>query len=427
MEVIYDISLLAQAQRHTKARTGVFRVVENVARGLAGSSECKLRFCVAETINHPVNFLTRDPQLGKVDFALSGSARFKLGLYGEIHELTDRLNANPMQGIALPLKASRKVLYLLADFLARHGQLLRNSDLAAANIYHSPFHALPEQTLAANGLKRFLTVYDLIPILCPKLFEPDLKALLPQILGSLRPRDFAFCISESTKNDLCNYRSDLDPERVFVTPLAASELFFPCRDSAKLSSIRRKYRIAEGDPYFLSLSTLEPRKNLEQVIKSFSRLVREQRIDDLRLVLVGVKGWNYGNILKAIKEFELSEDRIILTGYVADEDLAGLYSGALGFVYLSLYEGFGLPPLEAMQCGVPVITSNRASLPEVVGNAGFMFDPYDEDGICQAMSDLYWDERLRLAMSRSSLERAKEFSWDRCVRMTVGAYRKALE
>jgi glycosyltransferase involved in cell wall biosynthesis len=272
-----------------------------------------------------------------------------------------------------------------------------------------------------------LTVYDLIPILYPQLFETDVKNLLPEILRSLRPQDFALTISESTKHDLCTYRSDIDPARVFVTPLAASELFYRCTDAAQLAETRSKYQIPEGVPYFLSLSTLEPRKNIEQVIKSFSRLVREQRISDLHLVLVGVKGWDYNRVLEAIKDFELSEDRIILTGYVADRDLAALYSGALGFIYLSLYEGFGLPPLEAMQCGIPVITSDRASLPEVVGDAGLMFDPGDQDGVCQAMFDLYRDEALRAEMSRSSLKRSRKFSWDRCVRKTVESYQNALE
>ncbi len=427
MEVIYDISVLAQAQRYPKARTGVFRVVDNVARGLAASGECRLRFCVAERINEPVDFLARDPQLRTVDLALSRSARFKLRLNSRIHGLTDRLDSGPPGAMSTPLKALRKSLYLLADFSARHGQVLRRQDLAAAKIYHSPFHPLPEQTRGANGLKRFLTIYDLIPILYPKLFESDVKNLLPQILSSLRPEDFVFCISESTKHDLCDYRSDLDPARVFVTPLAASELFYPCTDTAQLTQTRTKYQIPKGVPYFLGLSTLEPRKNIEQVIKSFSRLVREQRISDLRLVLVGVKGWDYSRVLEAIKNFELSDDRIILTGYVADRDLAALYSGALGFIYLSLYEGFGLPPLEAMQCGVPVITSDRASLPEVVGNAGMMFDPGDEDGVCQAMFDLYRDEALHAELSRRSLERSRQFSWDRCVRQTMESYKKALE
>ncbi len=426
MNVIYDISVLALAQRDPKARTGVFRVVDNIARGLAGSEQVNLRFCIAEGINEPIDFLAGDAQLSAVDLALSASARFRLRLYHQIYGLTDRIaTAQPGMELAA-LKALRKSFYRLAEFSARHGVVLNESDLAAAEIYHSPFSPIPKQAQDARGLKRFLTVYDLIPILYPALFESDLSSLLPEVLASLGHEDFAFCISESTKNDLCSYRPDLDPARIFVTPLAASDLFYPCDDAERVRQTRRKYGIPEGVPYLLSLGTLEPRKNIEQVIKVFARLVKEQNIGDLKLVLVGTKGWNYDRILEAVKNLEVSEERIILTGYVADEDLAPLYSSALAFIYTSLYEGFGLPPLEAMQCGTAVITSNRSSLPEVVGDAGIMLDPFDEDGACQAVLDLYRNAVLREQMSRRSIERSRQFSWDRCVRETIAGYQIAL-
>lgn len=426
MNVIYDISVLAQAQRNPKARTGVFRVVDNVARGLANSQELNVRFCVAEGVNDPVDFLAGDVQLKDIDLALSASARFRLHLYRHIYRLTDRV-ATVEPGMRLrSIKALRKSLYRLSEFSTWPGRVLNDRDLAFAEIYHSPFNPIPKQAREARGLKRFLTIYDLIPILCPALFDADLNNLLREALASLGPEDFAICISESTKNDLCNHRPDLDPAKIFVTPLAASGLFYPCNDTDVLAQIRVKYGIPEGVPYLLSLSTLEPRKNIEQVIKVFARLVKEESIKDLRLVLVGTKGWNYDKILEAVRTMELSEERIILTGYVADEDLAPFYSGALAFIYVSLYEGFGLPPLEAMQCGTPVITSNRSSLPEVVADAGIMLDPFDEDGACQAILELYRNTALREQMRRRSLERSRQFNWNRCVSETIAAYRIAL-
>jgi glycosyltransferase involved in cell wall biosynthesis len=418
--------VLAHAQRDPKARTGVFRVVDNVARGLANSDQLNLRFCLAEGVNEPVGFLSGDSQLSDVNLALSKSARFSLLLYRQIHELSSRI-ATAQPGMELTsFKALRKSLYRVAEFSSRHGGVLKGKDLASADIYHSPFNPIPKQAKDARNLKRFLTVYDLIPILYPALFESDLSSLLPDVLASLGNEDFAICISTSTKNDLCAYRSDLDPARIFVTPLAASELFYPSNNVDRLAQTRRKYGIPEGMPYLLTLSTLEPRKNIEQVIKVFARLVKEGNINDLQLVLVGTKGWNYDRILDAVKNLEVCEKRIILTGYVADEDLAPLYSGALAFIYISLYEGFGLPPLEAMQCGTPVITSNRSSLPEVVGEAGIMLDPFDEDGACQAILELYSNAALHEEMSRRSIERSRQFSWERCVRETIAAYRFAL-
>jgi glycosyltransferase involved in cell wall biosynthesis len=304
--------------------------------------------------------------------------------------------------------------------------VISNDDLTRADIYHSPFYPIPRQARAASRIKKFLTVYDLIPVLYPSFFEPADNRRFLEIIGSLEPESFALCISDSTKADLCNYRADLDPARVFVTHPAASELFYHCADASLQDAVRRKYNIPEGVPYLLSLSTFEPRKNINQVIKCFARLIKEQNIKDLRLVLVGTRGWDYDTIFGALSSFDISQDYIILTGYVEDEDLAVLYSGALAFVYLSLYEGFGLPPLEAMQCGTPVITSNTSSLPEVVGDAGIMIDPKDEDAICQSMLEVYKDSALRANMARKSIERARSFSWEKCTRETIDSYRRAL-
>src|SRR5947209_82132 len=237
--------------------------------------------------------------------------------------------------------------------------------------------------------------------------------------------DWILCISEATKKELCDYLK-FDPARVFITYLAAStELFYPCRDVSKIRATLARYKIPDV-PYILSLNTLEPRKNIDHAIRCFARLVREQHLRDLNFVLVGPKGWDYGKVFDAIAENDSVKDRIIVTGYVADEDLAPLYSGALVFVYPSFYEGFGLPPLEAMQCGVPVITSDTSSLPEVVGGAGVMLNPTDADGLCQAILEIYDRPSLRAQMSLASIEQARRFTWQRCTQQTIEAYRTAL-
>jgi glycosyltransferase involved in cell wall biosynthesis len=327
---------------------------------------------------------------------------------------------------AASLKAARKMLYHLAELTGRYWPPLSVEHLARADIYHSPFHPLPKNAKQLPELKRFLTVSDLIAILYPEYFDTTVRRWMVDIINSLGTEEFVLCISQQTKNDLCNHRRDLDPERIFITHLAASDLFHRRDDETRRAQVREKYNIPQEGPYFLSLSTMERRKNVEQVIKCFSRLVHEEGIKDLRLVLVGAQGLGYEGILNAIASFDIPRDSIVLTGYVADEDLAALYSGASGFIYLSLYEGFGLPPLEAMQCGTPVITSNTSSLPEVVGEAGIMVDPTDEDAICQSLLDVYRDAGLRAQMSRDSLDRARQFSWDRCVRETIAAYKTAL-
>jgi glycosyltransferase involved in cell wall biosynthesis len=244
-------------------------------------------------------------------------------------------------------------------------------------------------------------------------------------LARLRQDDWVICVSQSTRNDFCQY-TGFDPSQVIVVYSAASpQVFYPCTNVNELERVRRKYGIPDGS-YVLTLNTLEPRKNVQQVIASFAHLVEEEQIKDLSLVLVGAKGWKYEGILETISGCRAARDRITLTDYVPDQDLSALYTGALVFVYPSLYEGFGLPPLEAMQCGAPVITSNTSSLPEVVGDAGIMIDPTDTDALCQSMLDIYHKPCLRTNLSRNSLERARQFSWERCTTETIAAYRQSL-
>ena len=269
-----------------------------------------------------------------------------------------------------------------------------------------------------------MTVYDLIPILHPQYFEN--YTLLNTIIDGLQKDDWVIAISQKTREDLCNYRKDLDPRRVFVTPLAASDWFYPCRNAATIETVRSKYKIPKGQ-FILSLCTLEPRKNLAHLIRCFAQLIRQEPLPDLRLVLAGSLGWKFESILAELTgDDETIRGRIILTGRVADEDMAALYSGAVAFAYPSLYEGFGLPPLEAMQCGTPVITSNTSSLPEVVGNAGIMVDPNDADGLCQAMLQLATKTDLHRVMAEKSLAQAKSFSWTLCAEQTLAAYATAI-
>ena len=176
-------------------------------------------------------------------------------------------------------------------------------------------------------------------------------------------------------------------------------------------------------PYFLCVGTIEPRKNLSRVMEAFAQL--RLRGSPHRLLLVGKAGPLAAPILAAATRLGL-DDAIQFTGFVAEEDLAVLYSGATAFVYPSLYEGFGLPPLEAMSCGCPVITSNCSSLPEVVGAAGLQVDPYDVPALTVAMERVMTDQALADNLRYRGLERARGFTWQRCIEQTALAYKQAL-
>ncbi len=300
------------------------------------------------------------------------------------------------------------------------------ADISAMDIFHSPFFSIPQGIRDAPKLRKFITIYDLIPVKYPRFFNQDNLDHFKAILKSIGNDTKIICISNSTKNDLCNYLGFIDPDDVFVTHLAASSLFHPVTDPGSILSSKRKYNIPDA-PYVLGLSTLEPRKNIESTIQAFTDLVQQEKIEDLNLVLVGAMGWKFDSILKKVDAHPNLKERIIFTGFMEDKDLSAIYSGSMMFVYPSLYEGFGLPPLEAMQCGVPVITSDNSSLPEVVEDAGAMIDANDKDALCRSILDIYNSPVLRERMRAASLEQAKKFSWERCADDTMAAYEKALE
>ncbi len=227
--------------------------------------------------------------------------------------------------------------------------------------------------------------------------------------------------SEHTRRDLIKSYG-LSPDRVSVIPLAAAPHFQPA-SATEIERVRNVYAIRGG--YILAVGSIQPRKNLARLIRAYSDLRRARGGSKLpQLVIVGKQAWLYGETLRAIEE-EGARDGTTLTGYVSESDLPALYSGALCFVYPSFFEGFGLPPLEAMRCGTPVVTGNLTSLPEVVGNAGLLVDPFDTGAIRDAIARLIDDAALRAELSARGLQRALAFDWRDTARMTLQVYRKA--
>jgi glycosyltransferase involved in cell wall biosynthesis len=229
--------------------------------------------------------------------------------------------------------------------------------------------------------------------------------------------------SDATRKDLLRYYR-IPEERIVVVYPGRDEALSRVNDPQVLEAVRARYGLSES--YFLYVGTLHPRKNLVRLVKAFADLVGASRVrseapdgsradpvPELQLVLAGQKGWLYEEILAKVRKLGLG-DRVILTGYVPAADLPGLLSGALAFVFPSLYEGFGLPVLEAMACGTPVICSNVSSLPEVGGDAALQVDPLETEGLVEAMSQLITDEGLRKTLVERGYEQIQRFSWQRC-------------
>lgn len=430
MKVLYDITVLGEGLCHTMARTGIFRVVENIAIGLSKHPDCELILFSNIKYNRVVKeYLKNTPYFYGCKFSEPVDGLL-MNLLTYCMEQRNRLSIKIKEEKwnNLPLRVFRKP-YTFSEKLLLSIQGNKSdvdlNDLKRADIYHSAAFYQPAYFRDHDNITIFQTIHDLIPLMFPEYFAFNESQKMRELINNLSKDDFIICVSHSTRNDLLNNFNKFEPEKVIVAYNAASDSFYPCNSVDDLKRVRRKYSIPESCRYLLCVGTLEPRKNISHLIKSFANLIISEKINDLFLVVTGAMGWSYDNIFNEIDYTVGAREKIILTGYVDDDDLSPLYTGAMAFIFPSLYEGFGLPPLEAMQCGTPVITSNTSSLPEIVGDAGIMIDPHDTDSLCDAILKVYKSEKLRNEMSRRSIERAKLFSWERCVNEIVAAYKKA--
>jgi glycosyltransferase involved in cell wall biosynthesis len=421
MNVVLDVTLLGLIQQWQNARSGIFRVIEQTATGLIADPDVNLRLSASESwwnYDRTREYLRKSHEL-PVSLLVPDDLVSKAMV--RLHRLSDRPIVGPRMATA-----GKRVLRRIATPVARGISPLRRSDLRNVDVFHSTFSRLPESTKGIRNLRRFMTIYDLIPILFPETMPAPARHTFERMLASVERDVHCVCISEATKNDLCNHMS-IDPMQVTVAPLAASkELFFPVTDESILELARSRIGLPCEAQYLLSVNTLQPLKNMTRAIKAFAAFVQQTRVEDLYFVLVGATGWNFQQIIETVAQCNLALDRVIIAGYVPDDQLAPLYSGALAFIYPSLYEGFGLPPLEAMQCGTPVVAGNGSSFPEVVGTAGLLVDPTDEDALSQAMALLYFDKKVRLRLAKAGLDRSLAFSWDRYHQILMSTYRTAI-
>lgn len=281
------------------------------------------------------------------------------------------------------------------------------------DVVHSLHHSFPLFTKA----KKVVVIHDLTFFKCPQYHRPSRKYFFRcfNYLASFFA-DRIIADSKSSLNDLLQlFRRALGKSSVIY--LGKDDSFRPDLDNARIEIIKNKYACA--GKYILFLGTLEPRKNIKSLILAFHKI--SQEFTDYKLVIAGKKGWYYKEILLLPKELNL-EEKIIFTGYVDELDKPFLIAGAEIFVYPSMYEGFGIPVLEALACGVPTITSNVSSLPEVAGNAALLVNPSNIEELYISIKRLISDKLLYARLKQLSIEQAGKFSWEKTARETIGVY-----
>jgi glycosyltransferase involved in cell wall biosynthesis len=415
--VLLDLTILGIGFTAEATRTGIFRATE----GLVGA------------------MLARDD----ITVSISSGATWvsELQLLTYIRERQPRLRDRMVLAWQNPTASEAEATALIRRILAREAagedsrrdraalNLLnataRRSPIGPFDVVHSLRTGLPDRD-RVRARVRVLTVHDLIPLAHPEWCTPGGIKDLTEILASASwERDFCIVNSKATAIETTEILG-IPVERVFVTPFAAQPgIFRRENDPEVIARILARYGVPPG-PYLLALGTLEPRKNLSHLIRSFYRLVDSGDPGPVKLVLVGPTGWKTEELLSTIGARPELRNRIVLTGYVEDEDLAAIYSGARAFVFPSHYEGFGLPVLEAMRCGTPVIASNAGALPEVGGDAAVYVSPDDSEALGAAMRSLLSDSNRRADLSRRGIAHAEGFTWERTAALTVSAYRQML-
>ncbi|MCL2888280.1 MAG: glycosyltransferase family 4 protein [Elusimicrobia bacterium] len=419
--LVYDATIVSNALSKNAARSGIFFVVYNIFKELLRRKDIELKlYCNPNYLAQLRHVLeTRFKDWPAPEIINQSEENYFFAVKGVLiqkkHECRDKGN-----------KFRKSLYHVLSQIMGLLSLLSPSSffgrewikKLENADVFLSPMNAAPAVLSKYAHIKKFTVLYDAIPLIFPEYF-PKLKRKMPsyvKLIRSINGKDFYFAISENTKNDFIKYVPVINPEHITVIPLAPNMEYRRITDAGIINAARKKYGIPDGKRYMLSICTLEPRKNLIFAVRNFAAFIEKNNIDDIVFVLGGAS-WDsfakkFGAALGSLKKYK---DKIIQAGYIDDEDMNALYCGAEIFVYPSLYEGFGMPILEAMRCGTPVICSGASAMPEVIGDAGLTISPANDEELIKAFETLYFNGNLRNEYSKKGEERAKKFSWDKTV------------
>lgn len=423
IRIAYDIGILSRLRDCGVPETGLARASRQTLDALLKDPRVEVMIVSCEA---PFSAMRICRESGwQNQFKVPGGILTLLLLNAVFH--IDNLISRISPAASLPLRILKSILFRLSYLLRKLPiSPISPEILCGFDIYHSSFLKLPQEAFAVSECIKVLFVHDVIAIHHPQWFEVTATRGLREIIASLTPECAVITNSEFTRKDFAR-TTNFPIDRVFVAPLAADQrLFFPCQSASEHLRIRKKIGLGENQPFLLSLCTLEPRKNLANALASWALARSKYQHDDLAIVLAGSVGWRQEDFSSLLDSFGEARNFIHIPGFIDDEDLAPLYSTASAFLYLSKYEGFGLPPLEAMQCGTPVIASNLTSIPEVVGEAGILVDPEDIEQIALEIESLLRSPNRSDKLKASAVERARSFSWQHCATECINSYIKII-
>ena len=301
-----------------------------------------------------------------------------------------------------------------------HARLSLELAVAPPDVLFVPAHVLPLGTPLVRGMHTVVTIHDLGYLHFPETHTAAQRLYLRlSTAWSARIANAVIAISSATSADLVRY-TKIDAQKIHVIHHGVAARFRPSAPAA-ITATTAQYGIDR--PYFLFVGTVQPRKNLQRAVEAFAALIAGSQTAPPLFVIAGKKGW-LTEVIEREKQATGLTEHIRFLGYVPDNDLPPLLSGALAFVFPSLYEGFGMPVLEAMACGAPVITSTTSSLPEVAGDAALLVDPRDTQAICQALQQIQRDPALRSDLALRGQRRAARFTWDACAVATLAVLRR---
>ena len=415
LKLIYDASIVVNTTNANWARSGVYFSALNLLKEFAKRDDIELvLYCKTDDKNKAKKFLK---DLLKKDFACIFEfvpSKLIIALKRAIEKLP------PL--ISKPFYKANDLRKKLKNKNPQKKPNTQNPNEYNA-CYLSAAYDLPARFKHDESIIKYAIAYDVMPLIFPQYYKDSVDGWLQ----TFKIFNNYFSISQHTKKDYLKHLEHLKEQNITTALLACDESFKPANNE-QINLAKQKYKIPENKKYIFSLCTLEPRKNLIRTLKTFIEFIKKNNIDDLVFVLGGGH-WEIfiKELEKSIDDLGAYKDKILKIGYVDDKDLAPLYSGALFFVYTSQYEGFGLPPLEAMSCGSAVITSDNSSLPEVVGDAGIMIAYDSDEAHIKAYEKYYFDENFRKENAKKGLERSGLFSWQKCADIMVNKMKQDLK